>query len=77
MASRHTFEGHITFSTGAAILFHGHYWEGPVWLPRSQITLIEDHDSHVVMASDWICRVKGLEEFTYYDEQEIERINES
>lgn len=76
MSQRSTFEGVIETYTSKAILFHGWYWEAPIWLPRSQITLEEDSGiSFVVHVKDWLCNKKGLLEFTPYSAEEIERMD--
>jgi len=63
------FEGFLVFATEKAILFHGHYWEDPMWLPKSQVKMTaEDNDTTeeaTVVLSDWIARENKLREFEY------------
>jgi hypothetical protein len=71
-----TFEGVIHFTSARAILFQSHYWEGPIWLPLSQIEMYPDYDSAfevVVKVSSWICGKNELEEFTYYSEEDVKK----
>jgi len=74
-----TFEGEIILNTARAIRFQGNFWEASLWLPKSQIEIIEDPDSPfevVVKAKPWIARVKDLHEFTHYSEADIAERNE-
>ena len=66
---RHQFEGYVHFSTVRAILFEGHYWHTPRWLPRSQIELKTslDTDEVIVNASGWICEKNEIREFTEHE----------
>lgn len=67
----HRFEGFVHVSTMRAILFQSHYWEHAHWFPRSQIEEVPTQDDMevVIDASDWICRMKGVQEFTYHDHE--------
>lgn len=73
-----TFEGYILRRTQKGLLFHGNYWEAPLWFPMSQTVIEEDPDAmeHVVKVRSWLCRKKGLNEFCFYSEKEIEQIME-
>lgn len=74
-----TFEGQITLNTARAIRFQGNYWEASIWLPKSQIEIIEDPDASfevVVKAKPWIAKVKDIHEFTPYSEEDINQRNE-
>lgn len=73
----HTFEGYIHVSTSGALLFQSHYWEAPLWVPKSQSYVETDPDSMevVVKIKDWLCRKKKLMEFTFYPESEIQLMN--
>lgn len=66
------FIGYIIHDTGKAILFHDHYWSAPDWMPKSQITIHTEIDTHEVrlVASDWISKQKGIREFEYREVQE-------
>lgn len=73
-----TFEGRIVETTGAAFLFHGVYWEQPMWMPFSQALIEEDNPDtgHVVVRlKDWLAGKKRLLEFTHYSALEIEEMN--
>jgi len=76
--TKETFEGNILFCTSKAIRFQSHYWAGPLWLPMSQVEIVEEPESLecVVKASPWICGQKGLKEFTHYDEEAIAKMDE-
>lgn len=64
VAPVNVFEGYKLFETPKAIRFWGHFWHGPAWLPKSQIShMEEDGDSTIVHASDWICGKKDVREF--------------
>lgn len=75
MALRHSFVGTIKFQTGKAILFQDHFWEGPEWMPKSQILSTADpsnpQELHI-QASQWICSAKGISEFTHINNAEEE-----
>lgn len=59
-----TFEGRIVFGTQKAILFQGHYWHAPEWLPRSASTIKPDGEDTVVIGiAAWLCRKNGFNEF--------------
>lgn len=74
--SRNQFEGVIHVTSGKAIFFQSHYWDSPIWLPRSQIFLREESEyEYVVLVKDWLCNKKGLMEFTQYSEQQIEEMD--
>lgn len=72
-----TFEGYVVYRTGKAILFNGHYWDGALWFPLSQINVVEDPESieWVISVADWLCNKKGLLEFSHYSEEEIENMS--
>lgn len=67
-----TFEGRILAWTAKAILFWGNYWGGPLWMPKSQVTIEEDDESYIVKTTPWYSGVKKIEEFTEYNEEEIQ-----
>ena len=74
-----TFEGQILVNTARAIRFQGNYWEASLWFPKSQIEIVEDPDSPfevVVKAKPWIAKVKDVQEFKHYTEEEINERNE-
>ena len=71
----HTFEGHITNHSAAAIAFHGHYWGGPMWFPRSQVELVADGGGYVLRVRDWLANKRGLLEFTEYTSEQVEAMN--
>lgn len=73
------FEGTIHAQTKAGLLFQGNYWDGPLWLPKSQVEVIYDDDAWevVVFVKEWLARKRSLFEFTYYTEQEIEEISKT
>lgn len=73
------FEGYILQQTQKAILFESHYWEGALWFPTSQIAVTHDFDSmeKVIDVKTWLCRKRGIYEFTHYDADEIKRIGEN
>lgn len=73
--ARETFEGHVEFFTGAAVLFWGVYWESPLWLPLSQVTLFVDdleNDTWVLILNGWLADKNDLREFTHYTKEDIE-----
>lgn len=78
MARRLTFEGVLVFRTARAILFQSHYWAGPLWFPLSQLDMEIDGEfdepGRVIHVKPWLPEKKGLEEFTEYDEEAIERM---
>lgn len=60
------FEGFVVVTSNSAILFHGHYWDEPKWLPKSQVTIISAYDMDtVLLVSGWLCGKTGLEEFKH------------
>ena len=71
MADR-VFEGLIVAGTGKALLFHGYYWEKPLWLPRSQVEIEPDGDSFVIRVTKWLCDKNELFEFYHYSAEQIE-----
>jgi hypothetical protein len=78
MMSVTTFEGRIEGYTGAALRFHGVYWEGPLWFPLSQVEIIEDNPDtgHVVLrVRDWLTKKRGMLEFTHYTLEEIKAMD--
>lgn len=72
-----TFEGYLLRTTARAVLFHGHYWGGALWLPMSQIEMEPDGDlgAVVVKVRPWLTSKKGLMEFSHYSAEEIEGMN--
>ena len=72
---RTQYEGYILGSSNKAVLFHGHYWEAPAWIPFSQCEIIEDEDSYIVTISHWLASRKKIPEFTYMDEAAMEEAN--
>lgn len=73
-----TFEGRILMWTNSAILFEGVYWEGCMWLPKSQVIIEHEDmlsDAKVVKLKDWLANKKGLLEFTHYSAEELEAMN--
>ena len=73
----HTFEGQVVFFSQKSVLFQGYFWDGPLWFPLSQTSLIEDDDSHVLRCSDWLAKKRGLLEFTHYGPEAIAKFNET
>lgn len=74
----HTFEGVIEVVTGAAVKFHGVYWEGGLWFPLSQVELVEDNPdtgAAVIHVKDWLARKRQLLEFTHYNAEEVEAMS--
>jgi hypothetical protein len=74
----HTFEGTVHVMSARALLFQSHYWEAPMWLPLSQVEIIQDFDSPletVVKVSAWLCGKNELSEFTRYTEEDMEKRN--
>lgn len=79
MSWGHTFEGYALFWTNSAVLFQSHYWEGAIWLPRSQVYFHDpdlDTPEMVVTVKNWLCQKNGFGEFMHIGEAEIERIND-
>ena len=73
-----TFEGVVHQNTAKAVLFQSHFWDAPVWLPRSQTSIYKDGEEEenvVVKVNDWLCNKRGMLEFTYYNEKEIGGMN--
>tara|TARA_B100001179_G_C18528400_1_gene375959 strand:+ start:276 stop:509 length:234 start_codon:yes stop_codon:yes gene_type:complete len=73
-----TFEGRIQMTGGAALLFEGHYWHGSVWFPLSQVRIEDDNldtGTVVIHIADWLCKKRGLLEFTQYQSDELEAMN--
>jgi hypothetical protein len=69
------FEGVVLQRTARGVLFQGHYWEAPLWLPTSQTLHEPDGDMACVMGvKSWLASKKGLSEFTQYSEEEIKLI---
>lgn len=79
MAEVSTFEGNILRRTQRGVLFIGNYWEAPLWFPISQMAIDQDIDSleSVVKIKSWLCRKRGINEFTHYSEEEIQKIAET
>lgn len=75
MAARHTFEGTILTRSAKALLFWGHFWHAPMWIPMSQSTVEEDDDSHVITISGWLSKKNDLVEFTEYTEEQMRARN--
>ena len=61
---REEFIGYIEFESHRAFLFQGHYWTGPLWLPKSQVTVTRYDDTPEVrmLASSWICGKNNVKE---------------
>jgi len=79
MSDLTTFEGITLVQTGRAILFQSHYWEGALWFPTSQIemnTTFDEPLETVIKVKAWLCRKRGVHEFTYYSEEDIRRMSE-
>ncbi len=70
-----TFEGRVLSYSAKAVWFEGVYWGAPLWLPRSQVEIIPDEDSHVVILKDWLANKRGLYEFTEYTPEQIQEID--
>lgn len=68
----YTFEGYVLMNSPKAICFQGHYWHGSMWLPRSQIEMIEDGYSVVVKVKAWLCKKNSIDEFVEYEEEHFE-----
>lgn len=60
------FIGYIIVETPRAILFQDHFWGEPDWMPKSQAEIFRDMDTHEIrlIASTWISKQKGIQEFT-------------
>lgn len=71
------FIGYVVMDTDRAFLFQDHHWEKPDWLPKSQVDVLREEDTHEVrmIASAWICDQKRIEEFKFRSEQEITDAN--
>lgn len=69
-----TFEGIVHAVSAKAVLFQCHFWWAPMWLPRSQIEVIEDPEGNerIVRVSDWLARQDRLEEFTELTLEEVQ-----
>lgn len=67
-----TFEGVIEQRTSKAVLFWGHFWHAPLWLPTSQISVRPDGYGVVVTVRSWLAHKNRLVEFTEYTEADIE-----
>lgn len=71
-----TFEGVILVQTGRAVRFSCYYWEdnAALWFPTSQLRVTEEGDlGHAVIeVRDWLVNKRGLMEFTFYSQAEIE-----
>lgn len=67
-----SFLGYIVMTTNRAILFWGHFWHAPIWLPKSNATVRTnlDNDEVEVRATDWICGKNNMEEFRELDNAE-------
>lgn len=79
MSELATFEGITLVQTGRAVLFQSHYWEGPLWFPTSQIEMRTTYDEPletVIKVKAWLCKKRGIHEFTSYSEEEIRRMSE-
>lgn len=73
-----TFEGVVHVMSARALLFQSHYWEAPMWLPLSQVEIIEDFDcplETVVKVSAWLCGKNDLKEFSHYTTEDMEKRN--
>lgn len=57
------FLGIILTETVRAVFFQDWFWEQPQWVPKSQIEFYEGKWEVSLMASDWICKQNGWEEF--------------
>ena len=59
------FGGYIEAESHRAILFWGHYWDNPQWLPKSQIEQRNPWDctETLVKVKDWLCKSNDLDEF--------------
>lgn len=59
------FLGFIAAETPKAILFQDHFWHEPDWMPKSQITMVRQEETHevVIVATPWICGQKNIREF--------------
>lgn len=69
------FEGFVIAETDRALLFQSHYWLNADWLPRSQITILREIDTHEirVLASNWICLQKNIEEFKMRNNEDVNK----
>lgn len=59
------FIGFIEVETDRALLFQDHFWHEPDWMPKSQVEIMREYDTHEVklIATAWICEKKELKEF--------------
>ena len=59
------FIGYVEVETDRAYLFQDHYWQEPDWMPKTQVEVLRDYDTHEVqmLATSWICDKKGIREF--------------
>ncbi len=61
------FVGYIHAESPLSVLFHGHFWHSPIWLPKSQIQVLMynpwESTEVRVRVKDWLCRRKSLGEF--------------
>lgn len=72
-----TFEGYVLVRTGKAVMFQSYYWDGGLWFPMSQSILERDgEDTWTIKVKDWLTKKNGIEEFTPYDAEQIERFND-
>ncbi len=64
------FIGYVIADTNRAILFHDHFWESPVWWPKSQISVFQNDDTQEVSVSvaEWLCEKNHIQEFKYRPE---------
>jgi hypothetical protein len=79
MTNSATFEGVALIQTARAMLFQSHYWEAPLWFPMSQIETHVTYDEPletVIKVKTWLCKKRGIHEFTNYSEEDIRRISE-
>ena len=58
------FEGVIESTTAKAVLFQADEWDKAEWLPRSQCTIVPDHDSDTqgkatVFIKAWLVEKNG------------------
>lgn len=63
------FIGTIVAETEKAYLFQDWFWHEPDWMPKSQAEVVRVRDEMEVQlfATPWICRAKGVREFTEWN----------
>lgn len=70
-----TFEGYIVFETTKAIMFEGHYWHQPAFLPKSQIFVYRGLGTEEVVleVKDWLVCKNDWDEFKEWEGEDDDR----